>query len=140
MTIKEGDKIKVHYIGTLKDGTEFDNSHKRGTPLEYTVGSGEIIKGFDEAVIGLKIGDKKEIDLTPDKAYGDRNDQLVQKIPKEKMNIGKDPEPGMQLMVGSKEGPQFPALVKEVTDTEIVLDLNHPLCGKDLHFALEIVE
>jgi len=140
MTIKEGDKIKVHYIGTLKDGTEFDNSHKRGTPLEYTVGSGEIIKGCDEAVIGLKIGDKKEIDLTPDKAYGDRNDQLVQKIPKEKMNIGKDPEPGMQLMVGSKEGPQFPALVKEVTDTEIVLDLNHPLCGKDLHFALEIVE
>jgi len=139
MAIKKGDKIKVDYVGTLEDGEVFDSSEKNG-PLDFTVGSGQLIAGFDNAVEGMNKGEVKEITLKPEEAYGSQNEQLVQTIPKENLKIGKDPEKGMQLMVGLPDQQQFPAKVLDVTDKEVKIDLNHPLAGKTLKFKITVVE
>jgi FKBP-type peptidyl-prolyl cis-trans isomerase 2 len=140
MTVKKGDKIKVDYVGTFEDGTEFDASKKHGEPLEFEVGAGMMIKGFDDAVIGMNVGDSKDIIVQPDEGYGQINDQLVQKIPKE--NIGGELEPKIGMMVGlqSPDGKQFPAKIIEVDDKDITVDINHPLAGKVLNFNITLVE
>ncbi len=142
MEIKKGSKVKLDYEGTLEDGTVFDSS-KHGDhshPLEFEAGAGQMIKGFDEAVMGMKVDEEKTFKLTPEQAYGSPNTQLVQKIPRDKLPKEPEPQVGMMLAFAGPDGKQFPAKIKEVNDTEIVIDLNHPLAGKTLNFKIKILE
>ena len=138
MAVKKGDKVKVDYTGTLEDGTVFDSSEKHG-PIEFEAGSGKVIKGFDDAVIGMKKGEEKEIKLKPSEAYGDPNPQLVKEIPRDKLPQDKEPKPGMMLLMTMGEGKQFPARITEVGKETVKIDLNHPLAGKTLIFKIKVV-
>ncbi len=141
MAVKEGDKIKVEYTGTLEDGTEFDSTAKHGgQPLEFEVGSGQIIKGFDNAVMGMEKDEEKEITLQPDEAYGQPNPEMVKKVPRNQLPQDQEPKVGMILALGTPDGKQFPAKITEVTDEEVSIDLNHPLAGKVLTFKIKVVE
>ena len=140
MPIKKGDKIKVEYEGKLEDGTVFDSSEKYGKPLEFEVGAGNLIKGFDAAVIGMEKGEEKEITIPSAEAYGDPNPNLVKKIPRDKLPKDKEPKAGMILALGTPDGKQIPAKITDVTDKEITIDLNHPLAGKTLIFKVKVVE
>ncbi len=139
MPVKKGDKIKVEYTGKLEDGQVFDTSEGK-QPLEFEVGAGKIIKGFDNAVIGMKKGEEKEITLKPEEAYGDPNPKLLQKIPREKLPEGQEPKPGMMLAMKTPDGRQVPVKIKEVSDKDITIDLNHPLAGKTLNFKIKVVD
>jgi len=140
MAIKKGDKIKVEYTGTFDDGKVFDSSEKHGKPLEFEVGASQVIKGFDEAVIGMEKDEEKEVKIPSAEAYGQQKPELVKKVPRDKLPKEPEPKPGMVLAVGAPNGQQIPAMIKEVTETEITIDLNHPLAGKNLNFKLKIVE
>ena len=142
MPIKKGDTIKVHYTGSLEDGEVFDSSEKHGRPLEFEVGSGMIIKGFDEGILGMKKGDEKELKIEPKDAYGDHNAEYTRHVPKEDIKLpeGQEPEVGMILGVTLPNGQQLPAKVSGVTEEEIIIDLNHPLAGKTLNFKIKLVE
>ena len=140
MPVAKGNKVKVEYKGTLEDGTEFDSSAKHGQPLEFEAGAGQMIKGFDEAVMGMEKDEEKNISLTSDKAYGDINAQLVQKIPKDQLPKEQEPKVGMVLGVKLPNGQQIPARITEVSDNDVTLDLNHPLAGKSLNFWIKVVE
>jgi len=140
MPVKKGDKVKVEYKGTLEDGTEFDSSEKHGHPLEFEVGSGQLIKGFDEGVIGMEKGDEKDIKLKPEEAYGAPREELIRDIPKEHLPKEQEPKVGMMLLMATKEGQQIPAKIVEVTEKTIKVDLNHPLAGKVLNFHVKVVE
>tara|TARA_Y100000310_G_scaffold206563_1_gene206971 strand:- start:1807 stop:2235 length:429 start_codon:yes stop_codon:yes gene_type:complete len=139
MTIKKGDKIKVEYTGTLEDGKEFDSSAKHGKPLEFEVGAGQMIKGFDEAVVGMKLNEEKDITLKPEDAYGEAKDEMIKPVPREQFPKEKEPEEGMVLVLQTPQGGQFPVKVVKVTDKEVSLDMNHPLAGKTLKFKVKIV-
>ncbi|MBW6461618.1 MAG: peptidylprolyl isomerase [DPANN group archaeon] len=139
MAVKDGDKIKVEYTGTLEDGTVFDSSETHGEPLEFEVGSGQIIKGFDDAVKGMEIDQEKDIKLLPADAYGDVNAQLIQKVPKDQMPKEAEITVGMTLGMSLPTGQQIPAMVTEITDTEVTIDINHPLAGKTLNFKIKVV-
>jgi len=136
--IKSGDKIKVHYTGTLKDETVFDKS-KEDAPLEFTVGSGQLIPGFDKAVIGMKVNEEKKIMLKPEEAYGPRDEKLTRKFPLSSLPENIKPEKGMPLTMTNQNGQQFQVIVTDVTEKEIAVDLNHPLAGKELTFDIKIV-
>jgi len=140
MAIKKGDKIKVDYEGTLDDGTVFDSSKNHGVPLEFEVGSGQIIKGFDEAVQGMENGEEKEIKLSPAEAYGERKEELMKEFPKDM--LPKEPEPvaGAGVMLGTPDGKKIPAMIKEVKEKVVIIDLNHPLAGKNLTFKIKVVD
>jgi len=139
MPVKKGDKVKVDYTGTLEDGTVFDTSEGKH-PLEFEVGSGQLIKGFDNAVEGMEKGQEKEITLKPAESYGDVNPALVKKVPRSQLPEGQEPKPGMPLFLKTPDGKQFPAKINEVTDQEVTIDLNHPLAGKTLTFKIKLVE
>lgn len=138
MPVKKGDKVKVHYTGTLDDGTVFDSSEKHGQPLEFEVGAGMVIKGFDDALIGMEPGKEKEIHIDVKEAYGDPNPQLVQQVPKEK--IPAEAKEGSTLIMGLPNGQQMPAKVIKIKADTATLDLNHPLAGNALNFKLKLVE
>jgi len=138
MAIKKGDKVKVDYSGTLEDGTVFDTSEGK-QPLEFEAGSGQLIKGFDDAVIGMEQGEEKEIKISPEEAYGDIKPELLKKIPKEQLPKEPEPKAGMTLLMKTPDGKQFPAKITEVGESEITIDLNHPLAGKTLNFKFKIV-
>ena len=138
MKVKKGSKIKIHYTGTLDNGQIFDSSEGR-EPLEFEAGSGKVIKGFDAAVIGMKKDEEKEVKIEPAEGYGERNEELKQKVPKEKINIPGDIKPGMTLAVTAPDGQQFPVQVAEVEDENIIIDLNHPLDGQNLNFKIKVV-
>jgi FKBP-type peptidyl-prolyl cis-trans isomerase 2 len=138
MTIKKGDKVKVEYTGTL-DGTVFDTSEGR-EPLEFEVGSGQVIKGFDNAVIGMEVGEEKEVELPPSEAYDEYDPNLLKKIPMDKLPPGEEPKPGMVLELKTPDGIHFPARITEVAEKEITIDLNHPLAGKTLIFQIKVVD
>lgn len=140
MPIKNGDKVKVEYTGSFEDGTIFDSTEKHGKPLEFEVGAGRVIKGFENALIGMKKGKEKKIKLKPAEAYGDHNPQLIKKIPREQLPKDKELKPGMLLIMGLPNGSQFPVKIIEVTEQEVTLDLNHPLAGKILNFKIKVVE
>ena len=140
MAVKKGDKIKVEYTGTLEDGTVFDSTEKQGKPLEFEVGGGQLIKGFDEAVVGMEKGKEKEITLKPEEAYGEPNEQLIKEIPKEQLPKEPEAKEGMMLMVGLPDGKQLPAKIAKVGEKTVTLDLNHPLAGKVLKFKLKVVD
>ena len=140
MSLKEGSKVKIEYTGTLEDGTVFDSSEKHGQPLEFEIGKKQVIPGFEKAVVEMAVGDEKEITIEPADAYGDINDQLMQKIPRDKLPKEQEPQEGMMLMMKTPDGKQFPAKIAKVEETEITLDLNHPLAGKTLKFKIKLVE
>ena len=139
MTVKKGDKVTIDYTGTLDDGSVFDSS-KNKQPIEFEVGSGRVIKGFEDSVIGMKKGEEKKISLKPAEAYGDHNPAMVIKIPRDKLPPGPEPKSGMMLAIGTPDGNKFPAKIIEVTDAEVTLDVNHPLAGKNLNFAIKLVD
>lgn len=140
MAVKKGDKVKVDYTGTLEDGTVFDSSEKHGEPLEFEVGAGQMIKGFDDAVVGMKSGDEKDITLKPEDAYGDPNPQLVKDIPREQLPKDVELKEGMMLGMTLPNGTQIPAKITEVAGSSVKIDLNHPLSGKVLKFKIKLVE
>ena len=136
---KKGDKIKIHYHGRLNDGTVFDSSNGR-QPLEFEVGSGMVIPGFDAGVTGMSVGEKKTINIPFMEAYGPVQNEMIIEFPKTNFPAEMKPEVGMQLNMSNQSGQQFPVVIKEIKDEVIVLDANHPLAGKDLIFDLELVE
>jgi FKBP-type peptidyl-prolyl cis-trans isomerase 2 len=140
MPVKEGDKVKIEYEGKLDDGTVFDSSAKHGKPLEFKVGSKQVIPGFENAVIGMEKGEEKEIKIEPAKAYGDPNPQLIKTIPRDKLPMDQELKPGMMLAVGLPDGRQFPARIAKVEGSEVTIDLNHPLAGKNLNFKVKVVD
>lgn len=136
---KSGDTVKIHYTGTLGDGTEFDSSAGR-EPLEFALGGGQVIPGFDSAVDGMSVGDSKTVTIEPGEAYGERHDQLVQEVPKSALPEDMKPEVGMQLQSQSPDGQIMNLVVAEVAEESITVDGNHPLAGQALTFAIELVE
>lgn len=137
--VKNGDTIKIHYKGRLADGTVFDSSEGRA-PLEFTVGSGMVIPGFDAGVQGMSVGDKKTIHIPAAEAYGEKQEHLVMEFPKDQFPPDLKPEAGMQLTMSDNRGQAIPVVITEVKDDVVLLDANHQLAGKDLIFDLELVE
>ncbi len=137
--VKSGDKVKVHYHGKLTNGETFDSSEGRA-PLEFEVGSGMVIKGFDDGVTGMVVGDKKTINIPFDEAYGPRQPEMIVEFPKEKFPQDMELELGMQLMMNNGADQQFPVVVTQIKEEVVVLDANHPLAGQDLVFDIELVE
>lgn len=135
---KKGDTAQVHYTGRLEDGQVFDSS-EGGEPLEFEVGAGQVIQGFDDGVRGMNEGDKKRIEIEADDAYGQRVDALVQTIAREGLNLEREPEVGMQLGLQLPDGNQIPVTITEVTENSITLDANHPLAGRKLIFDVELI-
>ena len=141
MAIQDGDKVKIDYTGKLQDGTVFDSS-KHGDhshPLEFEVGKQMIIKGLEDAVKGMEEGEEKTVNIPKDQAYGDRNEQMIADIPREKLPKDKEVNPGMMLLMATEDGKEMPAVVLEAGDESVKIDLDHPLAGKDLTFEFKIV-
>jgi len=141
MTISKGSKIKLDYEGKLENGEVFDSSTHgdHSHPLEFEVGSGKVIKGFDEAVIGMNEGEEKEFSIEPAEAYGERNEALKREVPKESVQVGRELEKGMTLVMQTPQG-NVPVNILEVGDKTVTLDLNHPLAGKKLMFKIKVLE
>lgn len=137
-TAKAGDKVKVHYTGRLKDGTQFDSSAGR-EPIEFEVGTGMMIKGFDDAVHGMAIGDKVTKEIPSAEAYGVENPELIINVPRTDLPPDMKPEVGQQLGMSQENGQQVPVTIKEVHEDKVVIDANHALAGKDLIFDIELV-
>jgi len=137
--VKDGDTVKVHYTGTLKDGQVFDTSAER-EPLEFTLGEGQLIPGFEKAVVGMEVGDSASVDIPVDEAYGEAREDLVINVPKDQLPDEVEPKVGMQLQVNQENGQPIPVRITEIAEEELVLDANHPLAGKDLKFDIELVE
>jgi peptidylprolyl isomerase len=136
---KQGDIVKIHYTGKLDDGSVFDSSEGRD-PLDFTLGEGKVIQGFDDAVTGMAIGEKKTVTIPADKAYGQRNDELLIEVPRDQVPADLKPEVDQKLQMGGPAGEIVMVTVIEVTDEHVKLDANPPLAGKDLTFDLELVE
>ena len=136
---KSGDKVRVHYHGKLRSGETFDSSQGR-EPLEFTVGSGQVIKGFDEGVKGMQVGDKRTVEIAVEDAYGEKEEGRIVEFPKAQFPLNMTAEVGMQLMMSDGQGNQIPVTITEVKEDSVVLDANHPLAGEDLIFDIELVE
>ena len=138
MAAKNGDTVSAHYVGTLPDGTEFDSSRER-EPLEFVLGKGMLIPGFEQAVIGRKAGETVEVTIPPAEAYGERNDDMVLVVPRSEVPDNIEPEVGMMVQLASETG-EMDVMIARVTDEEVELDANHPLAGQSLHFSIEIMK
>lgn len=138
-TAKNGDNVKVHYTGRLTNGEQFDSSAGR-EPLAFKVGAGQMIKGFDAAIPGMSVGDKKTVNIPANEAYGERDESNVIEFPAG--NVPKDMklEPGMELQLTNQQGYPVPVVVKEVKEEVIIMDANHRLAGEELVFDIELVE
>ena len=159
---KQGDTVRVHYTGTLNDGSIFDSSEAAGEescgcncsssggcgtgsdcgcePLEFTIGEGNVIPGFEKAVLGLSIGESITVTIPAEEAYGPRNDQMVAVVDRSEMGGEINPIEGQQLEVVLQDESTMPVLITEVTETTVTLDANHPLAGQDLTFDIKLVE
>ncbi len=135
---KTGDKVNVHYHGKLTDGSTFDSSEGR-EPLQFTLGTGQVIKGFDDAVVNMLVGDKKTVTIPVAEAYGERNADMMMEYPISEFPADMKPEVGMELNMGDNAGNVFPVVITEVTEDMVLLDANHPLAGKELIFEIELV-
>lgn len=138
MVVGKGDKAKVHYTGQLEDGTVFDES-KTGEPLEFTVGSGQIIPGFDKAVEGMELNEEKKVTIESADAYGKRDDTLIREFPKSSLPESFKPEKGMVIRLQDQAGGAVPGTIIDITENSISIDLNHPLAGKELTFNITVV-
>lgn len=135
---KTGDTVSVHYTGTLEDGTVFDTSRERD-PLEFTLGEGRVLPGFESAVLGLEPGDSASTTIPPEKGYGERREDLVLTVPREQLPDTIEPKPGQQLEMRTPDGRALPVTVVQADDRVVLLDANHPLAGRELRFELELV-
>jgi len=138
--VKANDTVKVHYTGKLADGQVFDSSVERGEPIEFTMGQGQLIPGFEKGLINMKVNEKKTINIPKEEAYGEPREELVQEVQKSQLPEEIKPEVGMGLVSKSPDGQEMNLVVKDVKEETIVVDGNHPLAGKDLVFDLEVVE
>jgi peptidylprolyl isomerase len=136
--VKVGDTVRIHYTGTLNDGSTFDSSEGRD-PLQFEVGSGQIIPGLDKELPGMAVGDKKTVNIPAAEAYGEKNPQMQQAIPREQIPANIPLELGMRLQMQTPEGQVIPVTVASVDEQTVTLDANHPLAGKDLTFDFEVV-
>lgn len=136
---KDGDTVKVHYTGTLEDGTVFDSSRDR-EPLQFTLGKGQLIKGFENAVLGMSIGETKTVTIPSNEAYGPHRDELVLKFNKSDFPPNIEPKEGLVLNLRSPDGRSMIAEITEVSGDSLTLDANHPLAEKDLTFKIDLVE
>jgi peptidylprolyl isomerase len=134
-----GDTVRVHYTGKLGSGEVFDSSEGRD-PLEFELGAGRVIPGFDEAVVGMTPGDTKDVKIPVNEAYGEKSDDMIIEISREQLPDGMDPQVGQWLQVGGDDGRVGHVRVASVADESITIDGNHPLAGEDLHFTIELVE
>lgn len=137
--VKEGDTVRVHYTGKLTNGEQFDSSVGKD-PLEFTVGAGMMIKGFDDAMPGMNVGEKKTINIAPVDAYGEKSEEAIIEFPKENVPEDMKLEPGMQLTLSNQAGQPVPVTVVEINDNAIILDANHFLAGQELVFDIELME
>ena len=138
--VKKGNKVKVEYIGCLEDGTVFDSSEMHNEPLEFIVGAGQLLKGFNDAVVGMKIGEEKEIRLPPDKAYGPHNPEFLKDIPRDYFPENEEIRPGMMYMIALQNGRQIPVRISKVSEDAVTVDLNLPLAGKTLVFKIKLLQ
>lgn len=137
-TVKENNTVKVHYTGRLADGEVFDSSIG-GEPLEFTMGQGQLIPGFESGVLNMAVNEKKTIVITAEDAYGNKDESLVYEVKKDMLPAGEEPEVGMQLITQAPDGPQIPLVITEIKDETVIVDANHPLAGKELTFDLEVI-
>jgi FKBP-type peptidyl-prolyl cis-trans isomerase SlpA len=136
--VKADDTVQVHYTGKLEDGNVFDSSRDR-EPLEFTLGQGEIIPGFEQGILDMEVNETKTIEVPHTEAYGERKDELLHEVPKDQLPEEIKPEVGMALSSKMPDGREIPLTVTEVGEEKIVVDANHPLAGKDLTFEVEVV-
>ena len=137
--VQKGDTVRVHYHGKLTSGETFDSSEGRD-PLEFKVGAGMVIQGFDEGVLDMKQGDKKTVEIPVTNAYGPRDENLLIEFTNEQLPEGLKPEEGMQLQLNNQDGRAYPVVIRAISEKSITLDANHPLAGEDLIFDIELVE
>ena len=136
--VKSGDTVNVHYHGKLTDGTTFDSSEGK-SPLKFKVGEGSVIKGFDNALLEMEVGEKKTVTIPVQEAYGEPAQENFIEFPKTEFPEGMQPEVGMQMNLSDNQGNNFPVAIAEVKEESVILNANHPLAGKDLVFDLELV-
>jgi FKBP-type peptidyl-prolyl cis-trans isomerase SlpA len=136
---KNNDKVKVHYTGKLNTGEVFDTSEGKA-PLEVTLGSGQVIPGFDKGIQGMNVGEERTISIPCAEAYGEVREELIQEVPKKQLPPEIQPEVGMRLVSRTREGQEIPLVVSKMTEDSIIVDANHPLAGKDLIFDVKLVE
>lgn len=136
---KDGDTVRIHYTGRLTDGTVFDSSQDR-EPLEFTLGEGQVIPGFEDAVRGMEEGESKTTEIPSDDAYGPRRDDLELQMPRDRLPEDLDPDVGDRLQMRTQDGQTVEVLVTDVDDAGIRVDANHPLAGRDLEFDIEVVD
>jgi peptidylprolyl isomerase len=134
-----GDTVRIHYTGTLTDGSEFDSS-AGGDPLEFTIGAGQIIPGLDREIAGMAVGDTKKVTVIADEAYGAREPEAVQEVPREAVPEGINLVVGNRLQATTADGQQMVVTIAAVNDETVTMDANHPLAGEDLIFDVELVE
>ncbi len=135
--VKDGDTVKVHYTGTLEDGSVFDSSEGRD-PLEFTLGQGQLIAGFEKTVLGMTAGESRTVKIPAEEAYGPYRDEMVLAVPRSQFPPDMNPEPGLQLQVGQDDEHKMLVTITKITDDEITLDANHPLAGKELTFSIQL--
>ncbi|SHL29265.1 FKBP-type peptidyl-prolyl cis-trans isomerase [Roseibium suaedae] len=136
--VKAGDTVSIHYTGTLNDGSVFDSS-EGNEPLQFTVGSGQIIAGLDKALPGMTVGEEKTVNVPADEAYGQKDPRAMQPVPREQFPADIPLEIGIQLQVQTPNGQVMSVSIAEVGEEAVVLDANHPLAGKDLTFAIKLL-
>ena len=136
---KAGDTVRIHYTGTLSDGSTFDSSEGRD-PLEFKLGAGQVIPGFDKAVTGMSVGDSQTVEIPSEDAYGAHDPNGRQGFPRDQVPENVPIDVGTRLQLSGPQGQPIMVTVAEVTETEVILDANHPLAGKDLTFEIELVD
>ena len=140
MKIQQGNKVKAHYEGTLEDGTIFDSSYQRENPITFQAGVGQMIPGFDNAVLGMEVGEKKTVTIKSEEAYGEHKPEGIVAVPNENFPPDFTPQPETIINGQNENGEPIQALVLEVRENDVILDLNHPLAGEDLTFVIEILD
>jgi len=137
-TVQQGDMVKVHYTGKLDNGDIFDSSRDRA-PLEVTIGQGQLIEGFERALIGMAVNESKDVRLSPQEAYGERDEEAMRTLDRDEVPAGLEIEVGQMVSLRTPQDRRVPAKVVHMDDSSITLDLNHPLAGETLNFSLEVV-
>ena len=135
--MKPGTKVKVHYTGNLDDGSVFDSSNGKG-PLEFIIGEGQVIQGFEDAVKDMKLNDEKTVKIKSEDAYGGKNHELIFEVPRDK--FPPELKSGGKLILKGEDGQHHQAIIEEITQEKVKIDLNHPLAGKDLTFKIKVIE
>ncbi|MBI2101831.1 peptidylprolyl isomerase [Candidatus Woesearchaeota archaeon] len=134
--MNQGAKVKVHYTGTLNDGKIFDSSEGK-EPLEFTIGNNQVIKGFEDGIKGMKVNEEKTIKIKANEAYGERDERMVVSVPRDK--FPPEAQAGGMLILKGPNGEKLPAVIKEVKGDAVIIDMNHPLAGKELNFKVKVI-